>query len=268
MLNSDHLAGLEAANRLSLGNPAATMADIPSAATLAAINQAIIDANTAISNIQTGGTVATTTILKTAPETAILDNDTIPFIKDVGAILKKISWTNIKATLKIYFDTLYVLVSGTTIKTINSTTLLGSGDITLQTPLSKAAGSDINTGTDDAKYVTSKAIADSSLSKIININPQADDYTLVLTDAGKLVTINYATGKSLIIPKNSGVLFLVGTQISVCGIGAGQITIAPIDSDVTIISADGALKLRVQYSVATIIKTATNTWLLTGDITS
>jgi len=52
------------------------------------------------------------------------------------------------------------LVSGTNIKTVNSTSLLGSGDIAITVP-TKAAGSDLDTGTDDAKFATAKAIKDS-----------------------------------------------------------------------------------------------------------
>lgn len=52
------------------------------------------------------------------------------------------------------------LISGTNIKTVNSTTLLGAGDITVTVPV-KASGSELDTGTDDAKFATSKALKDS-----------------------------------------------------------------------------------------------------------
>lgn len=51
------------------------------------------------------------------------------------------------------------LISGTNIKTINSTSLLGKGDITISSP-SKATGAELDTGTDDTKFATAKAIKD------------------------------------------------------------------------------------------------------------
>jgi len=40
-------------------------------------------------------------------ETEILDNDETPFWKSLGTVLRKITFANLKATLKTYFDTLY-----------------------------------------------------------------------------------------------------------------------------------------------------------------
>lgn len=82
---------------------------------------------------ETGTTTATILNGATAKTTPV-DADTVPLIDSAASnVLKKLSWANIKATLKTYFDSLYqvVLVSGTNIKTINGTPILGSGDITV-----------------------------------------------------------------------------------------------------------------------------------------
>lgn len=101
----------------------------------------------------------------------------------------------------------------------------------------------------------------------ITTNTQTASYSLALTDNGKLVLMNVATANNLTIPLNSSIAFPVGTKIDVSAIGAGQTTIVAT-SGVTINSAGGALKLRVQYSGATLIQTATNVWSLFGDITT
>ncbi len=47
------------------------------------------------------------TVLQTASNDTPLDADTFNFWDAVDTILKKVTWSNIKATLKTYFDTLY-----------------------------------------------------------------------------------------------------------------------------------------------------------------
>ena len=101
----------------------------------------------------------------------------------------------------------------------------------------------------------------------ITTNTQVASYSLALNDNGKLVLMNVATANNLTIPLNSSVNFPIGTKIDVSSIGAGQTTIVAAGG-VTINSAGGALKLRLQYSGATMVQTATNVWSLFGDITT
>jgi hypothetical protein len=118
--------------------------------------------------------------------------------------------------------------------------------------------------------LTSPTINDPKLNLSINANT-ATTYTFVLTDNGKLVTSNNASAQTLSIPTNASVAFPVGTQINVAWItGAGQPTINAVTSGTTTVLSTGATstapQLRVANSVATCIKIATDTWLVTGDI--
>lgn len=100
----------------------------------------------------------------------------------------------------------------------------------------------------------------------LTINAQTGtDYTLVLGDNSKLITLDNASPIDLNIPTNASVAFAVGSQIHLAQTAAGQVTVVP-DVGVTLVSADDADKLRVEGSTATLIKIATNTWLLCGDI--
>jgi hypothetical protein len=89
-------------------------------------------------------------------------------------------------------------------------------------------------------------------------------YTLVLGDAGKIVEIANSSAITLTIPTNASVAFPVGTQITILQTGAGQITVA--DPSGGTLNATPGKKLRAQWSSATLLKRATDTWVLIGDL--
>lgn len=223
------------------------------------------------------------------------------------------------------------LVSGTNIKTINSTSILGSGNISVA-PATGIDATAIGSGTVDntefgylngvtsaiqtqidskqatitgaattitsSNLTASRALAsdgsgkvavssvtstelgylsgvtsavqtqvDTKTAKLITTNRQTASYTLVLSDADKLVEMNVASANNLTVPLNSSVDFPTGTQILLAQYGAGQTTVVAT-SGVTIRSNGGKLKLNVQYSGATLIKIGTDEWYLFGDIVS
>jgi hypothetical protein len=92
-------------------------------------------------------------------------------------------------------------------------------------------------------------------------------YTLVLADASaKLVELNNASAITLTVPLNSSVAFPVGSQINLLQTGAGQVTVAGAGG--VTVNATPGLKLRTQWSPATLIKRATDTWVLVGDLSA
>lgn len=103
---------------------------------------------------------------------------------------------------------------------------------------------------------------------VVSIDPQSgSSYTLTLADKGGMVTMTNAGANTLQIPNNTSVAFSIGTQILIHQEGAGQTTISGA-AGVTLDSADGALKIRAQYGMATLIKKSTNTWAVFGDLTT
>lgn len=96
---------------------------------------------------------------------------------------------------------------------------------------------------------------------------QTASYTLVIGDAGKLVTMSNASANNLTVPPNSSVAFPTGTRIDVIQKGAGQTTIVA-GSGVTLNAKGSALKLSGQYAGASLIKYAADTWFVVGDLTA
>jgi hypothetical protein len=111
---------------------------------------------------------------------------------------------------------------------------------------------------------------DDALAKL-TLNAQTATYTVVLTDnRNKLVTMDVATANDFLIPTNASVAFPIGSVINVIQIGAGTTTIEAVTPGTTTISSTGATatapELRAQFSAASCIKVATDTWYVVGDI--
>jgi hypothetical protein len=121
-----------------------------------------------------------------------------------------------------------------------------------------------NTG-DNATNSQYSGLDAAKTNKLITTNRQTASYTLVLSDADKLVEMNVGSANNLTVPLNSSVAFPTGTQILLAQYGAGQTTVVAT-SGVTVRSNGGKLKLNVQYSGATLVKIAENEWYLFGDI--
>jgi hypothetical protein len=136
-----------------------------------------------------------------------------------------------------------------------------SGSVTLS--INTAVTADLTT----AQTLTNKSLTTPKIN--LGINAQTGTtYTTVLDDNGKLVTQTNASAIATTIPLNASVAYPIGAQINIAQMGAGQVTISGA-SGVTIASTGAtatAPKLRAQYSTATAVQTATDTWLIMGDI--
>jgi len=92
-----------------------------------------------------------------------------------------------------------------------------------------------------------------------DVNAQTGtSYTLVLTDQGKQVTMTNAAASVLTVPPNSSVAFVVGVRVQIMMMGAGVVTLTA-GLGVTLSSLPTLAM--AQYQAATLIKTATNTWV-------
>lgn len=90
-------------------------------------------------------------------------------------------------------------------------------------------------------------------------------YTPALTDVGKELLFSSATAVTVTAPSDTTVAFVVGQTIPLVQTGAGKVTVAA-DTGVTILSRSGYQSTSAQYGVIYMTKTASNTWLLSGDL--
>jgi hypothetical protein len=153
-----------------------------------------------------------------------------------------------------------------TVTSITAGTGLSGGTITATGTIAIDSTVATLTGT---QTLTNKTLTDPKINLAFTAD-SGSSYTAVLTDNGKVVTMDNGSGNTFRLPTNASVAFPIGTQINVLQIGAGQTTINAVTSGTTTIQSTGATpaapKLRVRYSAATCLKAGTDLWYVFGDI--
>jgi len=215
--------------------------------------------------------------------------DNTPLILSVGTNGQVLKANSATATgLEWGTDTTYAtptigstaVASGATVTTIVGLTLTSP---TLTTPILTLSGSSSTTegviawdSTADKILVggtlngTAQAIQFASSTLTISTPTFATNaYTAVITDKDKWLELsNSTTAGTFFINTDAAVNFPIGTQLNIIQTGTGQITIAATTSGTTTINGTPGLKLRAQYSAATIVKRAANTWVAVGDLSA
>jgi hypothetical protein len=137
-------------------------------------------------------------------------------------------------------------------------TITNTGTLTLPT------STDTLVGRATTDTLTNKTLTAPKVNLAFNAQT-GTTYTLVAADSGKLVTSSNASPVVITIPPS---VFTAGEQINVQSIGVGLTSFAA-GAGVTITSTgatSAAPILRSQYSAATIICTASNTFTVIGDL--
>lgn len=99
----------------------------------------------------------------------------------------------------------------------------------------------------------------------IGTNVRTASYTLVLSDQSKLIEYNSTIKGTITIPENSSVAFPVGTYIVILQTNTGQAQIQGAGG-VTVTGTPG-FTTRERWSMVTLIKRGTNSWVVAGDLT-
>lgn len=146
------------------------------------------------------------------------------------------------------------------------TTSTGSGSLVLNTSPSLTTPV---LGTPTSGTLSNCTVDGTNGVGYINIpfNSQSAAYTLVASDAGKVIfhPSTDANARTFTIPANSSVAYPIGTAISFINMTSQVVTIA-ITTDTMYLSSAGTTGSRslAQYGSATAVKMTSTTWLISG----
>jgi hypothetical protein len=142
------------------------------------------------------------------------------------------------------------------------TSVTETGDVTISDTGVTAIASGVIVNAD----VSASAAIDLGKLADVSTSAQTASYTLVLADKNKIVEMSVGSANNLTVPANASVAFPIGSQINILQTGSGQTTIVAAGG--VTINATPGLKMRAQWSYATLVKRAENTWVLVGDISA
>lgn len=163
-----------------------------------------------------------------------------------------------------------VTASGTatlTNKTIDPSTNTLPGVVTetgTQTLTNKTISISDNTLTGVVSLTGTQTLTNKTLTTPVSsiaFNAQTTAYTLVASDKSKLVTVNSSTTANVTVPAAT---FSAGDIVYISRFGTG--TVGIVGAAGTTINATPGTTCRAQYSTVALICTASNTFLLVGDL--
>jgi hypothetical protein len=148
-----------------------------------------------------------------------------------------------------------------------ATTSTGSGAVVLQTSPSLTTPA---LGTPTAGVLSSCTVDGTDAVGFRNtpVNSQSAAYTLVLADSGKTIfhPASDNNARTFTIPANSSVAYPVGTVLTFVNLAAADVTIA-ITDDTMYLAGPGTTGSRTlaEYGIASAVKLASTTWLISGN---
>jgi hypothetical protein len=139
--------------------------------------------------------------------------------------------------------------TGETISVVNAPTF--SGLVTASSGVAFSDGTQTKVGVPSISTITQKT----------------SSYTLSnLNERDTIIEMGSSSALNFTVPTDSTLNYPIGTTLDVIQTGTGQVTVVGA-SGVTINATPG-FKLRTQWSTATLLKRAANTWIAFGDLTA